>query len=55
MDRYLQNPLTLLAGTNAEGLAFDGQYVFVGLQDHPLPTTVRFATTTVIYLFSLGR
>ena len=53
-DRSLRQRVVLLRRTTILGLQFEGRYLFVGVQRHPLPTYFEFDPTSQIVLFDLS-
>lgn len=54
LDRSLQQRALVIAGTSLSGLQFQGRYLLVGTQRHPIPSYFIFNPTTQIRLYDLG-
>lgn len=54
LNRNLQQSATVISRTELDGLQFEGRFLFVGTQRHPIPTYFLFSPTTQIKLYDLS-
>lgn len=52
-DRRLRRRIVLLRHTSLQGLQFEGRYLFVGTQRHPIPTWIDLTGTSEIRVYDL--